>query len=259
MNNTFSLNRFVLLFKKHTLEHAKTYLLSIAVLAGVIALMLSFLAYMDDGVLGESAQGLIFIYCIAFAGSIFTSLSFTDLGNKRKATQALTLPASHFEKYLVAWIYTFIIFQLVCVGLFYLVDWTVLSVITPHPPFKNTLVNILDTNQKAYLGFIAFAVFHGLAIWGAIFFEKLHFIKTAFVFFIYIIFFGIIGEPLLHLITGKDYFHGAPFGPLYFPENKQVLHIRPDDNMNYTTLVVLGIAIVIFWISAFFRLKEKEI
>ena len=45
MNNFFSLNRFCRLFVKHTAEHYRIYLMSVAVLAGVIILGGAFLFF----------------------------------------------------------------------------------------------------------------------------------------------------------------------------------------------------------------------
>ncbi|MDB5032756.1 hypothetical protein [Mucilaginibacter sp.] len=149
MNNTFNLKRFIPLFKKHSLEHAKTNLLSTAVLAGIAAALMGFAAYSSGGRLPLQMQSIMFIYLIAGAGGIFTSLTFTELGNKRKATGVLTLPASHFEKFLVSWIYSYIIFQLVLVGVFYVVDWAIISVSVPPVHEPNKLVNIFDPEQNA--------------------------------------------------------------------------------------------------------------
>src|ERR1700743_2754531 len=100
MNNTFDLNRFLLLFKKHTLEHAKIYLLSFIVLMGLVFLVLGFDSYTNGGLLDKKAQQISFIFIMLIGGSIFTSMSFIELGDKKKAIPFLTLPASHFEKYL---------------------------------------------------------------------------------------------------------------------------------------------------------------
>ncbi|HTH81321.1 MAG TPA: hypothetical protein VL490_00210 [Mucilaginibacter sp.] len=259
MNNSFSIKRFTLLFKKHSIEHAKTYLLSTTVLAGIIAVLLGFFSYSNDGRLPVQAQAVLFIYTIAGAGGIFASLSFADLGNKRKATQVLTLPASHFEKYLVAWIYSFIIYLLVFLGVFYIVDWTVIELSTPPPNIKNTLLDITNFDQPAWIGFVVFALLHGFAIWGSVFFEKMHFIKTAFVFFLYMIALLLINEPLIHVVIGKKYIHGAAFGPLYFMENNQHWRIQSTAAMDIFSISVLFGIVVLFWITAFFRLKEKEI
>jgi hypothetical protein len=259
MNNTFSLNRFIRLFKKHTLEHAKTYLLSTGVLAGIIAIGLGVFAFTNGGRLAVQVQAIIFIYILAVAGSIFTSLIFADLGDKRKANQVLTLPASHLEKFLVTWIYSFIIYQLLCVGVFYLVDWIIIGI--SHPPVNdpNKMINVFDMEQRAPIAFIIYAVFHGFTLWGAICFEKLHFIKTAFIFFLYVLVFTVINTPILQFIIGRNELRSALFQQFSFEDTKRHWDVWATDNMDHTTLIVFAIAVIILWLSAFFRLKEKEI
>src|ERR1700712_4678815 len=122
MNNTFNIDRFMLLFKKRSVEQAKTYLLSIAVLTGMLFIILGFNSFTNRGHLDRNPQGIIFMFFLLLGGSIYTSLSFTDMGDKKMAIPALALPASHFEKYLVSWLYSYVIFQLVCVGVFYFAD-----------------------------------------------------------------------------------------------------------------------------------------
>lgn len=259
MNNTFSLNRFTLLFKKYSLENSKTVLLSIGVLAGLLAIILSYAAYQAEGRLPAILQSIIFVYFLAGAGSIYTSLTFAELGDKRKATGMLTLPASHFEKYLVSWLYSYIIYQLIFVGIFYVVDFAVISISTPPAGNPNTLVNIFDIDQMAAQGFLIYALLHAFAIWGAIFFEKMHFIKTFFVFFIYLILLIIINNPLIHLLTGNNNLRGLPFQWLFIASIGHYQRILPTGSMKNVSLFVLGLTIVILWASAFFRLKEKEI
>jgi len=259
MNNTFSLTRFIMLFKKHTLEHAKTYLLSTGVLAGVTAAALGLFAFTNRGRLPTEAQAIGFIYVLTLGGSIFTSLVFADLGDKRKANQMLTLPASHLEKFLVTWIYSFVIYQLLCIGVFYLVDWIIIGI--SHPPANepNKMINIFDLEQRAYIAFIVYAIFHGFTLWGAIFFEKLHFIKTAFIFFICVLVFAVINTPMLQFIIRKNELRSAIFQQFSFTDSKRDWDVWATDNMNHTTLLIFAIVVIVLWLSAFFRLKEKEI
>ena len=51
MNQTFNLNRFAALFKKHTVENYKTYLMSVGVLAGLLILFMGIASYSNGGYL----------------------------------------------------------------------------------------------------------------------------------------------------------------------------------------------------------------
>lgn len=258
MNNTFSFKRFAMLFKKHTLEHAKMYLMSTGVLAGLLFLILGFIAYNTGGQLPPGAQTVIFILFLLFAGSIFTSLAFTALGDKRKAIPVLTLPASHFEKYLVVWVYSFIIFQLVFVGVFYLADGIVLGLCSSATNHVQVL-NLFDDRYDSYYAFIIYTVLHAFAFFGAIYFEKLHFIKTSFVFFAFIIAFVFINNFILSSMLDIKIAKNMPFSGLGFEENGRYQNIRAQINFNYYHVAAAGITALLLWSSAYFRLKEKEV
>lgn len=67
MNKTFNINRFGRLFKKHSKEHYRNYLMSVGVLVGVMLLGGSFLVYMADVQLDKNLQtffSLLSCYCL---------------------------------------------------------------------------------------------------------------------------------------------------------------------------------------------------
>ncbi|WP_317169489.1 TlpA family protein disulfide reductase [Mucilaginibacter humi] len=123
MNNTFNLKRFLLLFKKQTAEHLKAYLLSTAVLFGTVLLLFAYVTFTENGRLTANTQTGIFVWILILSGSIFTSLCFSSLGSKQ-GILTLTLPASHLEKFPVQWVYSFVIFQIVFIGVFF---WPIAS------------------------------------------------------------------------------------------------------------------------------------
>ncbi len=182
MNKIFNPVRFGRLFIKHTTEHYKGYLMALGVLIGVMVLGGSFLVYMIDAPLDHSTQSGLFLVILLIAGTIFTSTIFADLGDKKKAIAYLTLPASHFEKYLVAWLYSFLVFLVIYTVSFFFVALFLLNV--KHVPGQaGGVINLL---QKQHLQFgLIYAFLHAIAFWGAIYFNKLHFIKTGFVFFVF--------------------------------------------------------------------------
>ena len=257
MNNTFNLKRFGLLFKKHTVENAKTTLLSIGVLVGLLFMVLGFCAYSNNGILVPIMQLLTFSWFLLFGGSIYTSLTFTDLSDKKKVIPALTLPASHFEKFLVAWIYSFVFFQAVLIGAFYLVDNIIVG-LGPRPVGDmGKVINIFTIQQRPVSVFVIFIFFHALSFWGALFFEKLHFIKTALSFFIALVIFILFNNQLLKLLV-KDSVGGAPFNDLGISVNEHFFRIEVAPALATCGWWVLALTILLIWVSAFLRLKEKE-
>ncbi|MGZ3778849.1 MAG: hypothetical protein ACXVAZ_14400, partial [Mucilaginibacter sp.] len=119
MNDIFDPTRFSRLFIKHTVEHYKNYLMSLGVLIGVLSLGIGFFTYINnDEPMSMPIQTGAFAIVLLLAGTMFTSTIFADMGDKKKSISALSLPASHFEKYLVAWIYSFVLFQVVFLAVY---------------------------------------------------------------------------------------------------------------------------------------------
>jgi hypothetical protein len=258
MNNTFNLQRFLQLFKKHTVEHSRSYLLSIAVMFGASLLLLEFEAFISHGVLKHTIQSGIFIAILLVVGSIYTSLSFSSLGNRQQAISTLTLPASHFEKYLLQWIFTFVIFQIVCVGVFYVADIIIVGLnpngIDYRFTVQNSVFSIFDTTNDAYIAFVFYFLFHGLTFWGAVFFNKLHFVKTAFVFFVSAIVIIISSQTLQTFLIGSHIVRGImPFGGI------SLKNIDAPAGIILIGMGELCAVVILFWVSAFYRLKEKQV
>ena len=118
MSQFFNISRFGRLFSKHTTEHGGGYLLATGVLLGGIGLVLGFVAYLTPGPLVPDMQAVVFSMGLLAAGAFFTSTVFALFGNNRQATAALLLPASHWEKYLVGWLYSLPVFTAVYFGCF---------------------------------------------------------------------------------------------------------------------------------------------
>ena len=261
MNNTFNLKRFGMLFKKHTLEHGKTYALSSAVMFGVILLILMFYCYMDRGFLREGDQVMIFVFAMAASGSIFGSIIFADLGDKTKAIPALMLPASHFEKYLVGLIYSYFIFLIVFVAAFYLADVIVIS-IWDNELKHDKVINLFDPDGKAVAAYKIFTLFHAFIFWGAIFFRKMHFVKTAIVFFLSLGALSLVNVFILngYFAAQTKFSTGMPFTRIMIvqPDNFMT-SLQPTDEFETYGKIVFVIVVLLFWTTTYFKLKEKEV
>jgi len=257
MNNIFNLTRFGRLLIKHTFEHYKSYLMSLAVLFGVMLLGGCFIVYMLDAPMTIGMQTALFTSILLLAGTIFTSTVFASLGDKKKAIVWLTLPASHFEKYLVLWLYSFLLLIIIFTGCFY----TVLFFLTSIKHFPNEPTEILDLFDRygGFQVFLLYAFLHAVAFYGAVRFETLHFIKTAFAFFIGITFLIIINHLIQYGIFGGGVLMNVPFGGAHFMENNQERVINITFSQQWRMLTLLGVMSGVFWIAAYFRLKEKQV
>jgi hypothetical protein len=255
MNNIFNLNRFGRLFVKHTAENYKSYLMSLTVLMGVMILGGGFLIYMIEAPMDRGLQSALFVVILLLAGTIFTSTIFSGYGDKKKAIALLTLPASHFEKFLVAWVYSFLLFIVVySLGFFVIVLFAIN--VKHFPGHTAEVINFFKTPICEM--YILYAMLHSIAFYGAILFEKLHFIKTAFLFFISIAVLIIFNKILLGIFLGKPVEMSVPFGNLRVQTNQQTIDINLTRE-DYSMLMILVVLAVIFWAAAYYRLKEKQV
>lgn len=258
MSNFFSLRRFGRLFVKHTAEHYRIYLMSIAVLIGVLVLGGSFLFFVIPGPPDPGLQTALFFMLMLIAGTVFTSTIFSDFGDRKKAIPALALPATAFEKYLVGWVYSYPIFLLIYTAVFYLALWG-LGISRHWGP--NEHFTIFSINQSILPTIcIIYSVLHAIAILGAIFFRSLHFIKTGFAFFISYAVLVIANTVFIKLITGLNIIKLAmPFGYLNFSSNNKDYSMAIGGSDSLLVLIVFALVALLIWIAAYYRLKEKQV
>ena len=256
MNRHFNLTRFGRLFRKHTNEQSTGYLMATAVLLGGLAAVVGGAAYLMTGPFQASEQAAFFVLGLVAAGTFFTSTVFAPLGDKRAATAALTLPASHLEKYLVGWLFSLPLFLAVYVGCFYLVAWVVVG-IHDRPGEHTALVELFSNDSKLYMSLCLYAMLNGLFLAGSIFFTRLHFVKTAFAVMLTLVVLGLVSYKLAQGIVGPEVQSAAPFSMVSFKNGMYTLELPPVQQQ-WLLLLPLGLALL-GWAAAYARLTEKEV
>lgn len=259
MNQLFNLNRFGMLFKKHTIENLRSYAMSLFVLLGIVVITIGIIAHNTDEPIGIRQQIPVFVFFFLITGTIFTSNIFINLGDKRKAIATLTLPASAFEKFLVGWIYSFIFFQLIYTALFYFVLWSFLNLMPNPKGAPKEIINIFSTKDKLYLVYVFYTILHAIVIYGAIYFKRMHFIKTVFAFFVIILTIWLINDWAIQSMIHHVVSHNPPFSGLSFKEKHQYYNTDlPDESRKWILLLFFVLACII-WLASYFRLREKQI
>jgi magnesium-transporting ATPase (P-type) len=262
MNEIFNLQRFGRLFYKHTAEHYKSYLMSVIVLACVLLLGGSLLVFLLEVRMELSLQLVLLGWVVLFTGTIFTSTIFADLGNDKKALGLLTLPSSHFEKFLVAWLYSFAVFLVVSIGCFYVIMLFLLHAkhfTGPPTEIFSLFYNVLGFNSNVLLVIlILYALFHSIAFFGAIYFKKLHFVKTALAFFIILAILIIFNNIAMAHMLHREIIQVVPFTSVGFMEKGKYFAVNAQ-NFVWTGQVVYIVMAIILWTAAYFRLKEKQV
>ena len=273
VNNTFSAGRFGAYFKKHLVDNYRFYLMSIVVLAGLALLML-FVVTIDDNSYSRYSE-LIPIYLIGlfFTGSIFTSMSFSELGNKPHGMDYLLLPASHLEKFLTTLLITTIGFLLVYhLAFFFAVKaFDVITNIRKGHHLINDMVeyNIKDKEDPWYYYYYPCIVAHAINLLGAVYFHKYSLIKTTFscivfglfLYFLNAVFTQIIFHDILNNWNEQFPFVAVnvkvPEGMRWPDHYRQLTQLATMTNLQVFILVYL--ATPVLWTIAYFKLREKEI
>lgn len=252
MSQLFSFSRFSRLFSRHTAEFLPSYAMATAVLAGGIGLVLGYIAYLTD--LSPLTQGALYRLGLLAAGTLFTCGIFAQYGVPKQATVALTLPASQLEKYLVSWVYSFLIFSVVYTACFYSIDWVVVGLDDWYGRPKEVF-SLFDAH-KVYEAFFYYAALHAGALWGAIFFEKNHFIKTAFGALVLAVVLVAANYQVVKAFAGPSLEMASPFSSIILIGAYRVS--LPHAQAQWYVLLPLALA-VLLWRAAYLRLTEKQL
>ncbi|MGX5688887.1 hypothetical protein [Arcticibacter tournemirensis] len=260
MNSLFNLRRFAMLFKKHTLENFRYYMMSLVVLLGIMSLFFLFTSMSFNGrhiSIPVETQFSMFTGLFLLGGTIFTSTVFSDLAGKKRAIFSLTLPVTYTERFLIGWVYSAIVYPVMFAACFYFVDWLFLFVINQWPGAN--FVNVFSAEKKFYLVFVIYAALQAISLWGAVFFDKYQFIKTAFVFFVFVFVLNLFNKGLLSLLIRTKGSTGLPFSDLSL-ENFNYGRVALDAHVHNIYLVsVVASITILFWLAALLRVKEKEV
>ena len=257
MNNTFNIQRFSRLLNKQIMDNYASYLMSLAVLAGILFITMGIGLLLNHGDFDGSAQIGFYATFLILAGTIFTSMVFADLGDKKKAIPALTLPVSHFEKFLVGWFISVVIFLLVFTLSFAVVNLIIINLSNGYFDRHNSFFSLADYNKHLDMLFVGFGFLQAVTFFGAVFFEKLHFIKSIFALFVILFMIWLGDQPLAQLIFGQGELRAIPYVGVALPMANNYTMIGTDNStLLYYTLIAVTL---VLWTAAFFRLKEKQV
>ncbi|MGY3088923.1 hypothetical protein ACVWYF_001963 [Hymenobacter sp. UYAg731] len=258
MSQFFSFSRFGRLFSKHTTEHLGGYLLATGVLLGGIGLVLGFVAISSSQPVVPDLQGVIFVMGLLAAGAFFTSTVFSFYGDRKQATAALMLPASHWEKYLVGWLCSVPLFMAVYVGCFYLIDALVVSLEDWHGKTPE-MVRLFSNESKLYWALVGYAVVNAVFLWGSIFFQKQQFIRTAFALLLGGVLVSLANMQVVQGLIGREVSGVLPFAGMSFQEGKEWYSVNLEPTQNSWFLLVPTGIMLLAWAAAYLRVTEKQV
>ncbi len=265
MNNTFDFNRFSLLVKRQWIENKKLFLMAIFGIVGILIIINSLIMRWESGITYETARFSIFNLSLFLSGSIFANYVFKDISDKNSSTSFLLIPASHFEKFLTGVFYVFIIFPIVFLTLFYVVDYGFVNIGNnikdglKVPGIKNIQLHTFMINSKnirkmlgEIIGF--WLIIQAFVLMGAAQFEGRSYIKTAFMGFAWLFLMGFV-------IYLSDKFILSDMTQQFQNKGYSQALIKPTKD---TISDILGICLIyvlppILLVTTYFKLKEKQV
>lgn len=278
MNQTFSLNRFGRLLRKYFTDNRGQLLANLGLLIGGLSVA-SMFAY--QGVPGAvtDARMLVFFLLGWPCWYVFTVQQITVLNQKERAMNHLLQPASQFEKIALIWLISGIGFVLAYVSIFYVFDsvgvWFVNQRDWSPEQLKRIywqggmfeLTSFFATKGPGRIPpqLWAFTVLlHSFTMAFALLIRR-HTLPVVVVIAFALITFGFLGNNyLLHALTGSDsitsvspFFDARAESPLNQYDYRRVDLPQPLSNqLRYSVGII---AIVLLYITAYVRLKEREV
>jgi hypothetical protein len=263
MNDTFNTKRFLRLLKKTLLERPVQMFGFAGLLLAVV-----FIMYVLAKAIGgfESAQNLSFIWGLPVSSCFFASLVFGYFATNASGSSYLTLPASHFEKWLCGILIAGILYPIIFLLFFRIMDSSFVSLfhnsLDPASPFYKEQfesVYIFDFNGTlAWRVYPMFFLLTGASFVGAFYFNKIAFIKVAIVIAILIISVVVLNL-LMAKITFGNIVDAGPFNHVTLSVEKEEVSIMMPGAINKIFYYSLSFVLpAILWLLAFTRLREKE-
>jgi hypothetical protein len=268
MTTTFSFPRLLQLIRKQWFENSRLYLFSTLALLGILGLVIIFWLLTAGANYSEDILYIIFIFGLFIAGAIFASTAFSMLGNKEKGTYWLAFPASHLEKLICMIFYNVVVFTIVYCACFFLLKSIAVtyvdSMVAANPQNYSFRRSIWDS-ERSFLGILPYFLYCFFAVqafymMGSVYFPRYSFLITT-----------IVGSALIFVFTYysveilKDSFHGGyswngdhlrKYGADY------TTYQRYELSPVFTSLLSFAVKFIwapVFWVVAWFRLKEKQI
>jgi|SRR6056297_486199 len=182
MTSAYSIERFRQLLYRTLIMNKNQMLLGFGgAVAGLFLFWLVMMIFDPNAVVREKAvivlAGGTMIYQIA--GYVFSASIFKELNTKETAAQFLTLPATAAEKLSAAWTVTYLIYSVISMAS--LTILLLLMSMSGQLFFGSEFLNI-SSMTGIYLNSILlfYLMFNAVFLFGAVFFRKYNFLKTAF-------------------------------------------------------------------------------
>ncbi|MCU0352244.1 MAG: hypothetical protein MUD08_00675 [Cytophagales bacterium] len=259
----FDFNRFWLLVRRQAVENYKFYLLAIGLMAGLLAAYYSlFFRVLHEPEIRASA----FMLSLYLAGTVFTNILVRELHAKTAAIWYLMLPASVLEKLSTVLFYSVLLFVPIHLLVFYGVEASFVSMHNARfsPEREVRLLDLGIDEASGGLFYTGFLVLQAVALLGSLYFTRYSYVKTVVVVSLCLILVFYSNGVLLGLLVSAEVKNPVPFygfsvlsGEGFDMESTKA--VLPEGLQAVVRFAGQYLLIPFLLVTAFFRLKEKEV
>jgi hypothetical protein len=267
MNDILNLNRFSLLLKKTILERPVQ-------IAGLMGFILCFTFILYAAILYtipfdyRPAQNLSFIWGLVGGGTVLSSFVFGYFNTNASGSSYLTLPASALEKWLCGVLIAGVFFLIIFLGFFRLIDYSFVTAyhngLDKHSPvyqrlYDQVYIYPFTNNNVVEKILVMWVNFAGAMLVGSLYFNRVAIVKVA------LVVCGVLGIIYgLNLVLANIFFSNVDVA---FPYYNVMIKVKSEVgtvSLPHTAMLVSDTFInyilpITLWLTAFIRLKEKEI
>jgi hypothetical protein len=272
MNQTFSLSRFSRLLRTYFTENRTVLLANVALLT-VILVVLSWLVYRELPVVAARNRYLVFFFVGGVVWYLFT-VQQTAKNRKEQAISYLLRPASQLEKWMQLVIVTGFGFLITYLLLFTLIDAVGVWYINHRTWEPGPLTDLLNRStiepwftpsqlrELPAVFWVATVVLHPITLAFALLIRRYALPLIPIVAFIAFVVVVLANHRLLgSMIDGAQSMSSEPFADIHVTQTqnnwRQVLMPQPiGDVIRYG---VGALVILLLYVTAYFRLKEREV
>lgn len=219
------------------------------------------------------ARQMIYSVGLIGSGTIFANFLWRDFSTKSQSINFLLLPATPFEKLLAAIFYTSVLFPVVYISLFFVLDFIYIETIQSITTIKINdgdlrLLSLRDTDSIVLSTTILFLIIQPIALMSSLIFEKFSYVKTALLLVVMFLSFGYIASFIKNIalreVVGDREIGGNMFNLTQVEVNSPAENfldtVSIPSPMSYVITMTLTLGSTLFFtLITFLKLKEKEI
>jgi hypothetical protein len=260
-----NLARLVLLISRQWAENRRLYLLGWGLLTGLLGIFYLFASEWSQGMLPRGAdRELMFGLGLWVGGGLLANAQFAELSDRSRAIGWLMLPASALEKLLSAFFFTALVFPAVYLITFYGVETLFLGLLgepRPNPPNRHVEGYLSLLYSEAGNFCLVFPGLLAIAILGSIHYERFSFVKTLASLIVVVFATVMLNTLIANILTPEGFAvtNAPPFVRTVLLYDHTYTDVyAPPTFRRVSNLLMFGLTPVLLWLTAYFRLREKQ-